>query len=53
MELWLRRAAQQQNAKQLERDTVEYYRGLNAAEVEEDADWAAGSSDEFEQLGIG
>ncbi len=51
IELWLRRAAREQNSRQLERDTIEYYQSLTAAEIKEDADWAAASSNEFKRLG--
>lgn len=47
IELWLRRAAQMEAARQLEKDTIAYYESLTAAEQEEDADWVAASTDSF------
>ena len=52
VELWLRRAARMEAAKQLERDTITYYESLTATEVEEDSDWAGASSEAFATLEI-
>ena len=52
IERWLRGSAREQRGRQLAQDTVEYYASLTAAEVREDADWAAAASDEFDRLGI-
>ena len=52
VELWLRRAAREQSALQLEKDTIDYYDRLREGDVADDRAWAEASSDEFARLDL-
>lgn len=52
IELWLRQMARQQRARQLEKDTIDYYESLTNAELVEDVDWASVSTAELARLDL-
>jgi len=44
MEAWLRRAVRRAAADELQAQTIAYYEGLSAAEIDDDRRWARGAT---------